>query len=344
MGHNQFRSRMGTKVLLGIAIAATIPGCASMKSPRNWFSSNTATDGYGTPETSFAGSLANTGKGIGGQIKSMGTVVTSAMGKAKNAVVSPFATKAVENEDETSLANMPTNLGPEIWITNGLLYESQGNHNRALDNYTKALEIEPNNLAALQSTARLYVKQQQYAPAIDFFNRAVAVSATAPNYAELANAQQQLGKIPEAQASIQKAIELEPTSTRYRNTMAGMLVAQGRSDEAIQQLEQVFPSAVANYNVAYLHFVNKNMAGAQQHLQAALTADPNLQPARDLLATISASQSAKSAVAAYGTADQISRTAQGIVNPTVQAQAAPFSNTPTFSPATMPQPGNASAQ
>jgi hypothetical protein len=94
--------------------------------------------------------------------------------------------------------------------------------------------------------------------------------------------------------------------------LAGVLVAMGRSDEAVKELQNVFPPAVANYNVAYLHFMNKNMAATQQHLQLALQADPNLQPARDLLNTLNQSQSGQTAMAAYGVANQVYRTAQGV--------------------------------
>ncbi|MBX3421870.1 MAG: tetratricopeptide repeat protein [Pirellulaceae bacterium] len=237
------------------------------------------------------------------------------MGKAKNAVVSTFSTKTVENVDpETSLAHMPSNLGAEIWVTNGQIFEMKGNFNAALDNYTKALEKEPNNLAALQSTARLYMRQEQFASAIDFYQRAAQASPTAENYAELADALHRAGKLPEAQASIQKAISLDPTSTRYRSSMAGMLIAVGRSEEAVKQLEQVMPPALAHYNVAHLQASNKNPAAAQQHLQLALQLDPNLQPARELMAKITQNPTAQTAMAAYGTANHIYRTAQASLN------------------------------
>ncbi len=335
MNTPKFKTQFRRALLLGLSTLTVSDGCASMKSPMGMFSRTPGS----SEGTGFATSLSNAGKGIGGQVKSMGTTVSSAMGKAKDMVIAPFASTP-ETNDPTSLANMPTNLGPEIWVTQGQLYETQGKHEKALENYNKALEKEPNNEAALLSVARLYTRQQQNAQAETYFNKVLALKPQAVVYNELASVQQSQGKIAESQVSIQKAIELDPTSTRYRNNLAGMLVANGRSDEAVKQLEQVFPPAVANYNVAYLHFTNQNLPAAQQHLQLALQADPNLQEARALMEKISGSPTAQTAMAAYQTANQIYRTAQTAVTPSVPASGAVFQQPPsgTFPQATMPAP------
>ncbi|MCA9132974.1 MAG: tetratricopeptide repeat protein [Planctomycetales bacterium] len=315
----------GRAIVLGLTMLPLSSGCASFSAP-SWMSRGDSSAGKMAAENGMVGSLANAGKGFTGQVKTMGTAVSSAMSKAKSAVIAPFSTTA-NNSDPTSLANMPTNLGPEIWVTNGQLYESQGKFAKALDNYTKALEIEPTNEAALLSTARLYVREQKYSQAESFFAKALAANPQAETYNELASMQQQQGRTAEALASVNKAIEMEPASPRYRNNLAGMLVSSGRSDEAVQQLQQVFPPAVANYNVAYLHFTHQNLAGAQQHLQLALQADPNLKEARDLMEKIAGSSTAQSAVAAYQTAGQIYRTAETLVTPTVPAGAAVYQRT-----------------
>ncbi len=322
MFKNQFRRAL----LLGLTALASSSGCASMKSPMNMFT-RSADAPSSSSGSGFVTSLTNAGKGIGGQVKTMGSTVSSAMVKAKDMVVSPF-TETSSNDDPTSLANMPKDLGPEIWVTQGQLYETQGKHEKALENYTKALEKEPNNEAALLSVARLHARQQAYAQAETYFGKVLSLKPQAVIYNELASVQQSQGKIAESQTSIQRAIELDPTSSRYRNNLAGMLVAAGQSAEAVKQLEQVFPPAVANYNVAFLHFSNNNMAAAQQHLQTALQADPNMQEARALMDKIAGSPTTQGAMAAYQTANQIYRTAQASVAPTNPANAAVFQPAP----------------
>ncbi len=283
-----------------------------MKSPTEWFGSKPA-NSYEAP--SFAESAGNVGKGFVGQVKSMGTAISSGMGKAKNAIIAPF-TSSDDPDSATSLVNLPNDLGPEVWVANGQLFESQGNYAKALDEYNKALQRESNNEAALLSIARLYGRQDQDAQAVEYFQKAIAANpSNAASHNELALLYKESGRATEAQTAIQKAIAIDPTNPLYRNNLAGVLVATGRGEEAVKQLEQVFPPAVANYNVAYLHFTNKNTAGAQQHLQIALQQDPNLKQARQLLDRIGGSGTAQTAIAAYETANNIYRTAQAAGTP-----------------------------
>jgi tetratricopeptide (TPR) repeat protein len=297
-----------------------------MPSPTNWLKPRSGEAEVAPGQAGFATAISNTGKGISNQFKSMGSAVSNAYSKTKKAVTSPFAKRPV-NPDPTSLSHMPDNLGPEIWVTNGQLYESKGNFAKALDNYTKALELEPSNVPALLSTARLYERQQQHEEATDFFRKAIAVNPDAVTYNELAMAYHAQGRSVEAKEAIQKAIQMDATNPRYRNNLAGMLVAEGRSDEAVKSLEQMFDPAVANYNVAYLHYNNQNLAGAQQHLQVAMQLDPNLSQARELANQIAANPVGKSAMAVYQAAGSVYRTAQAATTPTTPALPAPVQQT-----------------
>ncbi len=326
---------------LGFAVAS-FTGCASLGSPSTWFNKSTGPEASSlAKDSSLTSSLASAGTGLSSQIKSMGTTVSSAVGKAKDAVVSTFTTKPAMGVDpETSLANMPKALTGELWVTQGHAAELKGNYASAMDFYTKALEQEPNSVPALLSTARLHVRQEQYSTAVEFYQRVINLGPSADLYAELADVQHKAGKIAEAQASIGQAIAMQPDVARYRNNLAGMLVSVGRSDEAVRQLETIFPPAVANYNVAYLHFMNKNMPAAQQHLQVALAADPNLKPARDLLSTLTQSQPGQLAMTAYNMASQVTGTAQGSVAPNVQATQVPYPSQTTPESGYQPTQGN----
>jgi tetratricopeptide (TPR) repeat protein len=305
--------------------------------PAGWFGNSTTNS-----SSSWTQSVTDTGRGIGNQFKTMGTTVSSAVGKAKTAVASTFTPRKDGDLDpQTSLASMPdkNSLGAEIWVANGQVFEMKGNYVAAMNEYTKALEKEPDNLAALQAVARLQLRQEQYDNAVASYQKVVKVGPTAENYSELGSAQQKAGKLQDAQASLRQAVTLDSGVPRYRNNLAGVLVAMGRSDEAVAELQQIFPPAVANYNVAYLHYLNKNMAATQQHLQSALQADPNLQQARDLMALISKSQAGQSAVATVGVANQVYQTYTN--KPQVNTVSTPSSfNGPgaTSTPANSPAP------
>ncbi len=292
---------------MAIGVSAST-GCASMNTTSMWPWSKSATTA--TPSTGFAEKLSGAGKSVVGQFQSMGTAVKSAAGKAKSAVTAPF-TGTSKSDDPTSLTNMPSSIGPEVWVANGQLNETKGEFNKALDNYTKALEIEPKNLAALLSTARLYERQGQSAKAAEFFQKAIAVKPDdASLYNELGLAKAKCGSAAEAETCIQKAISLDPSNSRYRNNLASLLVDGGRSDEAVKQLEQVFSPSVANYNVAYLHATKQNVAAAQQHLQVALQIDPNLKEARDLMNRLGGANAIQAAGNAYNMAGSVMQTIQ----------------------------------
>ncbi len=243
--------------------------------------------------TGMAGSFATTTQAVKGQFSSMGTAVSSAYGKAKTAITSPFSGTAeagAGSGDATALSNKPS-IDPELNILKGNLDEQQGNYAKALDSYSKALEAEPKNPTALLSTARLYDRQNDKDKAVEFYQKAGVV---APNnaaiFADLGNLHARTGNFPAARAELQKAVNLEPKSTSYRSALAGVMLDSGNADAAMAELGQVNSPAMANYQMAYLHFSRKNVPATQQYLGSALQIDPNLKPARDLMASMGGAQ------------------------------------------------------
>lgn len=315
-------------LILFVGTAVTATGCATLKSPTTWFS------GKKEDSPTFETDLTQQSKGFTGQVKSMGAAVSSAFSKTKAVITAPFSSDKKTVDPETSLANMPTpgSLGPEIWVTQGQLFESKGNYEKALENYSKALELEPNNEAALLSTARLHSRNKSHNQAASYFEKAVALNPAASTRNELALEYQAVGNHQEAMKSVMKAIELEPSNVRYRNNYASMLVATGRTEEAVKNLEQVFSPAIANYNVAYLQERNGDSVAARERLQFALQQDPNLAPARNLMAKISSSPAMQTAQSTYGVAQQALQTAQTIATPN-------FNNTTIPAAATESLPG-----
>ena len=314
----------------------TLTGClTSGKSVSN--------DPFGAPTAAkpgFMQSITGTAAGIGGQIKSMGTAVTGAFTKTKDAITQPFTPATNPNADPLSLSNMPStkSLEPEIWVANGQLYEARKMFDKAYEDYSKALQLQPNNEAALLSMARLHARQSKHVEASQYFEKAIAVAPRPETYSDYAKTLGGMGKNAEALGAASKAIEMDNKNPKYRNNLAGLLVQQGRSDDASQLLQQggLFTPGEANYNVAYLNFKNNNMPAARQYLQTALQHEPGLQQARDLLNQISNSPSTQAAVAAFQTAGNLYRTAEAVIRPQTPANAAVYQVPPASygSPAT----------
>lgn len=259
--------------------------------------------------------FSSTAKGVKGQFSSMGTAVTSAYGKAKTSLTSAFSAQpaATDSSDPTSLTK-PSSLKPEIFVAQGQLYESSGQHAKALDNYSKALEIEPKNLSALQSVARLHDRMNQPDKASEFYKKALDVNpGSADLHVELGNLQKKQGQIASAKESYQKAINLDPKSRTYRSAMANALIEEGRDADALQELSQSDAPAMANYQMAYLHFSRQNVPQAQTYLNSALQIDPNLQPARDLMAQLGGTQMLQQSKNVYQTASGVYQNVQGLM-------------------------------
>jgi tetratricopeptide (TPR) repeat protein len=261
-----------------------------------------------------SGTIASTTKAVKGQFASVGTAMSSAYGKAKTAITSPFgATETAATSDSVANTNAPKpTIGPELYVMNGQLHESQGNYAKAIDSYSKALEIEPKNSPALLSTARLYERQNEKDKAVEFYQKASAVTPNnATIYAELGNLHARSGNQSAAREQLQKAVNLEPKNTGYRSSLAGVLLDTGNTDGAMSELMQVNSPAMANYQMAYLHFARKNVPATQQYLGNALQIDPNLKPARDLMASMGGAQSITQMAS---TGQGMLQQAQGIYN------------------------------
>jgi len=296
------------------------------------------------------GSIASTTQAVKGQFSSMGSAVSSAYGKAKTAISAPFG-GASETGDPTNLGAKPS-VGPELYVMNGALHENQGNYTKALDSYSKALEIEPKNPPALLSTARLYDRQNQKDKAIEFYQKAAAAEPNnAAIFADMGGLQARCGNLTAAQSELQKAVKLDPKSTAHRSALAGVMLDSGNAEAAMAELNQVNNSAMANYQMAYLHFTRKNIPATQQYLGSALQIDPNLKPARDLMASMGGAQNInqmaqqgqqaiQQAQGIYQQAGAIGSNIQGLMNTTPSSLAIPATSQTAIGQGQIPVPNN----
>ncbi len=186
------------------------------------------------------------------------------------------------------------------------MYESNGQYAKAMDYYSKALEAESTNVAALSSMARLHDRQNNTDKAVEFYQRAIKVApGQASLHADLGSVHARLGQTATAKEQYQKAINLDPKNRSYRSSLAGILVDEGQSDKAEQELRQVDGPAMSNYQMAYLYMSRQNLPETRQYLAKALAIDPNLQPARDMMNSLGGPQMAQQASGMMQQANQL---------------------------------------
>ncbi len=283
--------------------------------------------------------VASTAKGVKGQLSSVGTAMSSAYNKTKTTLTSAFNTTPEKSDDPTSLNSKPSTLGPELFVAQGQLYETTGQYPKAIDNYSKALEIEPKNVSAMVSLARLHDRQNDPAKSIEFYKKAIELSPTdASMHVELGMIYKKQGQLAAAKESFQRAVNLQPKDAGHRTALAGALLEEGREQDALNEISQVDTPAMANYRMAHLYFTKQNVPQAQNYLASALRIDPNLQPARDLMNQLSGGgQIVQQAAGIYKNANNLYQNANGLIQATQQSVAAPGAGSmqPTLPPMTV---------
>ncbi len=191
--------------------------------------------------------------------------------------------------DPVSLATKPTNINVDVYYTAARLADNRGDVDEALKQYHRGLEVAPEHLPSLISVARLHDRQNQFAEAVQFYRQAMAVApdnATIHNDLGLCFARQLRNE--EALVELQQAIRIDPAKKLYRNNVAAVMVAMGRIDQAHAELQNVYPPAVAYYNLGFLLERNGHKVEAQQQVARACQADPSLAPARQMLQQLNA--------------------------------------------------------
>ncbi len=134
------------------------------------------------------------------------------------------------------------------------LYD-QKNYTESAAMFEKALPMAKdakNQLVILSRLGDSYGKAKQYDKAIDNFQKALALN---PNDAELHNAMgntyAEMGKTTEAQAEFQKSAQLDPASaSRAYFNLGAIMYNQGKMDEAVEAFKKA-TEAKPDYAEAY---------------------------------------------------------------------------------------------
>lgn len=207
--------------------------------------------------------------------------------KSKPKIVTKFNEKpipqTVDAQDPTSL-QVPKNVSPNVYLTAAAVSEHQGAIDKAITQYNKLLEVDPNHRQGLIRLARVLHSNGRMQESIATYQRAAAAY---PNDAVILNdlglCLARSGRQSEAVEAIRKAGRLDPTNVMYGNNLAAVLVESNRVDAAIDVLSQKHGPAIAHYNVGYMLNQQGEVAAATEHFSTSLRFDPNLRQAQQML-------------------------------------------------------------
>ena len=231
-------------------------------------------------------SSGRSGSALGGPMPAEPTGLSGVWKKSTASVSGMFAAKPQAEPDSTRLDAPAKKVGPEVYVAVARVMENQANFTGAEEQYQRALKAAPNDMNSLLGMARLHDRQGNPAQAMQFYERAVKAhgkNAVVHNDLGLCYARQQ--QLDRSVQALSRAVELQPNNARYRNNLATVLVEAGRTGEALAHLSRSNSEAVAHYNVGFLLHKRGQQGEAVQHLQHAIALDPNLTPAREMLAS-----------------------------------------------------------
>ena len=161
----------------------------------------------------------------------------------------------------------------------GAAFYQLGQVDEAVTHYQKALEIEPRYAQAHNNLGIVLFQKGRVDEAIAHFQKALAIQ---PNNAEIynnfGNALREKGEVDEALNCFQKAVAIAPDFAGAQENLGMILFQKGQLDEAIvhyQKAVAVQPvNAEFQYNLGYALFLKGEARGAVAHYQKSLELQP----------------------------------------------------------------------
>jgi len=146
------------------------------------------------------------------------------------------------SEYETILKNAtlddPSNT--DVYMYLGQLYYAQGKYPKAIEQFSKILNLDPANTSALYLLGSVYADTNDHSKAIELFRKAVLIE---PENSEALNS---LGytyaedgvHLDEAIRMVRKAIEIDPSNGAYYDSLGWALYKKGAYTEALLTLQK----------------------------------------------------------------------------------------------------------
>jgi tetratricopeptide (TPR) repeat protein len=107
----------------------------------------------------------------------------------------------------------------------------------ALDAYHQAATLQPKDPEPHLAAGLLFEKQQKYADAVEEYKKALALDASSDALTGLANVYLRGRQFPEAEEYLRKLVAAHPDDAGAHIELGRVLVAQGKNDDAVAELE-----------------------------------------------------------------------------------------------------------
>ena len=180
----------------------------------------------------------------------------------------------------------------------GLIYVEQGDLPEALNDFTRAIEIDGHFPQAYASRGTTYLMMSRPAKALEDFNKAIQLDPQNPNtYVNRARAFMGLQMLEEAEADLNKAIELNPNLLPAYFNRGVLYMLQQRPEKALADFNKCIeinanaPAPYFNRAVTYIELGDKKAAATDLAIYLTLSKDEEgKHQARALLDSLTGTQ------------------------------------------------------
>lgn len=239
--HFQYLASMGPLALAGAGISTVVGRLC--KTPRTLTSETGALQGLGNHLADSQWRLVLSGGLCGLLLMSLGFLTWR---------------QTAEYYNLFALYTATLQKNPGCWMAHynlGILLSEQGEAEKAIGHYRRAIDLRPDYAEAHYNLGRLLVEQGQFDDAIAHYEKAAAINpADAEAQNNLGVTLFGVGRTDDAIAHYQKALEIQPAYAEASCNLANALIAKGDIDGAIARytacLAAIPDQEEARYNLA----------------------------------------------------------------------------------------------
>lgn len=229
-----------------------------------------------------------------------GCITTANSQKVQQAAATPHTASAGPTTVSDSKSRKDPKAAARLLVATAKYNESEANsltHDpeqqykvryMAMEHYQQAMKLDAGSVEAHRGLGRIYVDLADFDRAVDIFKKA---QAKFPNQSvfwyELGQMHNRRKDFTQAAQCLNKALEMEPENRQYLTILGLTLARAGQTEQSVALLSRSMGAASAHYNVGRMLLHLQRTEEGTRHLQQALQANPNLEPARQLLQEVS---------------------------------------------------------
>ena len=150
-----------------------------------------------------------------------------------------LCTQIIWNQYSNQISTLPSDTSAYFYDNRGNMYLQEGKYDKAIADYSKAIEFNPKDTEAYNARGYLHILTHEYSKAISDASMAIQIDPTYANaYDTRAEAYWNMGEYDKAIAYSNKAIELNANEAYYYRNRGIAYKLKGEYDEAIVDLQK----------------------------------------------------------------------------------------------------------